>query len=88
MPWGWSEPIYYNYGQNVVYDGDQVYYGDQPIATADEYTEQAEAIATSIPQGVQPAPDDWMPLGGCVRGNARWRIDRRRSDDVFATGRQ
>ncbi len=49
MPWGWNEPIYYNYGQNVVYDGDQVYYGDQPIATADEYADQAEAIASSIP---------------------------------------
>src|SRR5262249_39559974 len=37
--------------------------GDQPIATAEEYTDQAEAIATSVPQNVQPAADDWLPLG-------------------------
>ncbi|HTQ41075.1 MAG TPA: hypothetical protein VMJ32_18970 [Pirellulales bacterium] len=63
IPWGWSQPIYYNYGDNVYYDGDSVYYGDQSVATADEYTEQAEAIANSIPPNVQPAPEDWMPLG-------------------------
>jgi hypothetical protein len=33
------------------------------VATADEYADQAEQIATSIPQDVEPAPDDWMPLG-------------------------
>src|SRR5262249_38835769 len=54
---------YYNYGDNVCYDGDTVYYGDQPIASAAEYTQQAEAIATSIPPDVQPAAEDWLPLG-------------------------
>jgi hypothetical protein len=63
MPWGWNQPLYYNYGDNVYYDGDAVYYGDQQVATADEYAQQAEAIATSIPQDVKPAPEDWMPLG-------------------------
>ncbi len=63
IPWGWSQPIYYNYGDNVYYDEGQVYYGDQPTCTADEYTQQAEAIATSIPPDVQPAAEDWLPLG-------------------------
>src|SRR6185436_16938971 len=39
-----------------------VYYGDQPTATADEYAQQAETIATSAP----PAPSEkaeWLPLG-------------------------
>jgi hypothetical protein len=62
LPWDWNQPIYYEYGDNVYYEGDTVYYGDQPIATADEYAQQAEAIATSIPN-VTPAEDDWMPLG-------------------------
>jgi hypothetical protein len=62
FPWGWSEPVYYNYGNNVYYQDDSVYYGDQPVATADQYTQQAEAIATSIPD-VTPAEVDWMPLG-------------------------
>src|SRR5262245_54025961 len=60
--WGWSQPVYYNYGDNVYYQDDQVYYGDQPVATAEQYVDQAAAIAASIPE-TKPAPDDWMPLG-------------------------
>ena len=60
--WGWSQPVYYSYGDNVYYEGDSVYYGTQPVATADEYAQQAEAIATSVPD-IQPAASDWMPLG-------------------------
>ena len=62
FPWGWNQPVYYSYGDNVYYQDDQVYYGTQPIATAEEYAMQAEAIATSVPD-VQPAESDWMPLG-------------------------
>jgi hypothetical protein len=62
LPWGWNQPVYYSYGDNVYYQDDMVYYGDQPVATAEEYVQQAEAIATSIPE-TKPAADDWMPLG-------------------------
>ena len=34
-----------------------------PSATVDQYIEQAQAIATSIPPDVQPAAEDWLPLG-------------------------
>jgi len=60
--YGWSDPIYYNYGENVYYDDGSVYYGDQPICSEEEYAAQAEAIAQSTPE-TPPAPDDWMPLG-------------------------
>jgi hypothetical protein len=60
--YGWSEPVYYNYGENVCYEDGSVYYGDQPVATEDEYAQQAEAIATNIPEA-KPAAEDWMPLG-------------------------
>jgi hypothetical protein len=63
FPWGWQQPVYYSYGDNVYYQDDQVYYGTQPIATAEEYAQQAEAIATSVPANVTPAESDWMPLG-------------------------
>jgi hypothetical protein len=63
VPYGWSDPVYYNYGDNVYYQGDQVYYGDQPVATAEEYANQAAAIAASVPQDVKPAESDWMSLG-------------------------
>jgi hypothetical protein len=62
FPWGWSEPVYYNYGNNVYYVDDQVYYGDTVVASADDYANQAEQIATSIPETPPPA-DSWMPLG-------------------------
>ena len=62
VDYGWSQPVYYNYGDNVYYQDDQVYYGDQPVASAADYTQQAAAIAANIP-ATKPAADDWMPLG-------------------------
>ena len=41
---------------------DQVYYGDQPVATTEEYAEQAEDIATTEPSS-PPEKGDWLPLG-------------------------
>ena len=62
VDYGWSDPIYYNYGENVYYDDGSVYYGDQPVCTEVQYIEQAEAIATSQPEA-KPDAKDWMPLG-------------------------
>ena len=62
VDYGWNEPVYYNYGDNVYYEGESVYYGDQPVATSTEYAQQAAAIATSVPEA-KPAAEDWMPLG-------------------------
>ncbi len=53
----------YAYGDNVYYSGDQVYYGDQPYATAEEYANQAAAIADSAPENLNPQASDWLPLG-------------------------
>lgn len=70
--YGWgatTQPIYYDYGNNISYQGDQVYYGNQPVATADQYYQQASTLAQN-----QPAPDanagEWMPLGvfGLTKG--------------------
>jgi hypothetical protein len=58
----WSEPVYYNYGSNVYYQDGSVYYGDKPVATAEDYAAQAEAIATNVP-AEKPAASDWLPLG-------------------------
>jgi hypothetical protein len=62
VDYGWSEPVYYYYGENVYYQDGSVYYGDQPVASEEEYAQQAEAIATSVPES-KPADKDWMPLG-------------------------
>jgi uncharacterized protein (TIGR03000 family) len=60
---GWTAPpVYYNFGDTIVYQGDQVYSGGQPIATADQYYQQAANIAAAAPQA--PAKDEeWKPLG-------------------------
>ena len=54
--------MYYNYGENVYYDDGYVYYGDQPVCTEQQYIDQAEAIALSVPAS-EPVAEDWMPLG-------------------------
>src|SRR4029079_7454372 len=59
---GYGEPTSYSYGESVYYADDQVYSGDQPVATADEYADQAAAIAASAPSQV-PEKSDWLPLG-------------------------
>jgi hypothetical protein len=60
--YGWTDPIYYNYGENVYYDDGSVYYGDEVVCTEQQYIDQAEAIALSVPE-TKPAAEDWMPLG-------------------------
>ncbi len=57
-----GEPTSYSYGEDVYYSDDQVYSGDQPIATTEEYADQAAAIASSAPAEA-PASSDWLPLG-------------------------
>ncbi len=59
---GYNE-ITYAYGDNVYYGDDQVYYGDMPVATAEEYANQAAALADSAPQDLNPQNSDWLPLG-------------------------
>lgn len=63
FPWGWSEPTYYNYGDNYYYQGDTVYSDGQPIASAQEYSQQAQAIAASTTVPEQTQESDWMSLG-------------------------
>lgn len=60
--YGWSEPVDYSYGENVYYDDGQVYYGDMPVATEEEYAEQAEQIVESAP-AIAADKADWLSLG-------------------------
>ena len=57
-----TTPTSYNYGENVYYADDQVYADNQPVATAEEYAEQAATIANSAPSET-PGKGDWLPLG-------------------------
>lgn len=54
--------MYYDYGNTLYYEGDNVYYNNEVIATADEYAQQAQTLATNVPE-VDPDNVEWMPLG-------------------------
>jgi hypothetical protein len=60
--YGSAAPMYYDYGAggNVAYDQGMVYQDGQPVASADEYYDQANQIAT---EGQAPQNQDWLPLG-------------------------
>jgi hypothetical protein len=55
-----GEGTYYDYGQNVTYDDGNVYYGDQPVASAEQYYDQAGKVADA---GQTPQNEEWLPLG-------------------------
>jgi hypothetical protein len=55
-----SEPTTYDYGNAIVYQDDQVYYSGQPVASAEQYYQQAAEIAAA---GAQTENEEWMPLG-------------------------
>jgi hypothetical protein len=62
---GWAaavQPFAYNYGTDVTYQNDQVYYGSQPVATAEQYYQQAATLAQSASMA-DVKSEDWMPLG-------------------------
>ena len=60
--YGGAAPIYYNYGNNFLYSGGNVYYDGQPLGTASQYYDQLSGLAGS---GAEPEADasDWLPLG-------------------------
>jgi hypothetical protein len=58
-----SEPVYYDYGSDVVYQDENVYVDGEQVATAEQYADQATAIADA---GSMAEPDkeaEWMALG-------------------------
>jgi hypothetical protein len=68
-------PMYYDYSDNVAYDNGVVYYGDQAVASADQYYNQAAAIAAN---GQSSQDDQWMPLGvfGVVASDDQTNTDK------------
>jgi uncharacterized protein (TIGR03000 family) len=64
--WGWTAaPVYYDFGNTIVYQGDQVYIDGQPGPTATAYYDQAANLAQSAPVApqVENKDEEWQPLG-------------------------
>jgi hypothetical protein len=58
-----GEPVYYDYGSNVVYQGDSVYANGDAIATQEQYAQQAMTIADTGKQAPATTQEEWLPLG-------------------------
>jgi hypothetical protein len=54
---------YYDYGNNIVYQDNDVYYDGQDVCTAQQYAELATTLADQGQQATPPTTDDWQPLG-------------------------
>ncbi|MBL8795223.1 MAG: hypothetical protein JNM56_15060 [Planctomycetia bacterium] len=65
-----AEPVYYDYGSTVVYQGDSVYVNGDAVATQEQYAQQATTIADTGKQAQASKDEDWLPLGvfGMVQG--------------------
>jgi hypothetical protein len=55
-----GEPMSYDYGESIDYEDGMVYAGEEVVATAEQYAEQATEIAGA---GAETANEDWLPLG-------------------------
>jgi hypothetical protein len=64
-----SEPYYYDYGVNTVYQGDTVYVDGKPAGSTKDYTEKAVKLANSVEETPPPMPskkkdsEEWLPMG-------------------------
>ena len=59
-----AEPLYYNYGESVVYEGDTVYMNGEEAGTVEQYTQQAATIAdTGVAAKPDPKMGEWQSLG-------------------------
>ena len=58
-----TQPIYYDYGNNVIYQDNSVYVNNQDVGSAEEYTQQASQLAAAGASADVSEKEQWMPLG-------------------------
>lgn len=58
-----TAPVYYDYGNNVTYQNDDVYVNGQDVGSSQQYYDQATNLATAGSQAAAPSDGDWLPLG-------------------------
>src|SRR5262249_34964790 len=58
-----TQPVGYDYGNNVTYQDDNVYVNGQNVGTAQQYYNQATSLASIGAKADAPADGDWLPLG-------------------------
>jgi hypothetical protein len=58
-----AEPVYYDYGSNVVFEGDTVYVNGDSVGTQEQYAQQAVTLADTGRQAEAGKEEEWLPLG-------------------------
>jgi hypothetical protein len=58
-----AQPVYYDYGNNVTYQDNDVYVNGQDVGTSQQYYDQASSLASTGADAQAPADGDWLPLG-------------------------
>jgi hypothetical protein len=74
-----AEPVYYDYGSNVVYEGDTIYVNGDSVGTQEQYAQQAVTIADTGKQADATKEEEWLSLGvfAMIQG------ERTDSNDLF-----
>ena len=64
-------PVIYDYGSNIVYEDNRVDDNGEPIATAEEYANQALQLAAAGQEAKPADTEEWTPLGvfGMLQGD-------------------
>jgi hypothetical protein len=58
-----EEPVYYNYGDNVTYQDDGVYFNGDKVYSNEEYVQKANTIADDGREAKVTKEEEWLPLG-------------------------
>jgi hypothetical protein len=58
-----EQPVYYDYGENVVYQDDGVYFDGQKAYSMEQYVQQADALADTGRDAKVSKDEEWLPLG-------------------------
>ncbi len=58
-----AAPMYYDYGNNITYQNNEVYVNGEDSGSSSQYYDQAAALATTGAQAEAPSDGDWLPLG-------------------------
>ena len=57
------QPFSYDYGTDITYENNNVYYGGQSVGTTAEYYQQSASLADAGSQAKVSNDGDWLPLG-------------------------
>lgn len=58
-----TQPVYYDYGNNVTYQDNSVYVNGQDAGTSQQYYDQAAQLASAGTAADAPSDGNWLPLG-------------------------